>query len=166
LEAAPNVRFIQIIRAGYDDVDVAAVTEAGVPVGYTPGANAVSVAEHTILLMLALLKRFMAVEQAGRGGGLGEFGRVPGGGGARASQSVGLVGMGDIGRAVAERLRPFGCRLLYWSRRRRSPELEAELGLTYLPLDELLAEATIVSLHLALSNETRGLIGAAELGKM
>jgi phosphoglycerate dehydrogenase-like enzyme len=166
LAAAPRLRFVQSLGAGYDGIDIGVAAEAGVPVASTPGVNAESVAEHTILLMLALLKRFMAMEQATRDGGWADVGAVQNSIGDLAGATVGLVGMGRIGVAVAERLHPFGPRLVYWARRPVDPDTAARLGLEYVPFDHLLASATIVSLHVALTEETAGMIGAAQLAQM
>ena len=81
-------------------------------------------------------------------------------------QTVGLVGFGDIAQALARRLAPFGCRLLYYSLHRRSPEVEAQFGVTYLPLEELAAQCTILSLHCAVNQQTRRMVNAALLAKM
>ena len=166
LAAAPKARFVQWVGAGYDAVDIAAAAAAGVPVAYTPGMNAASVAEHTILLMLAVLKQFRTMEQTAREGGWVHPPAVQATIADLSSQTVGLVGMGTIGQATAERLRPFGCRLLYWSRRRLGDAEEARLGVEYLALEDLLAASTIVSLHIALVDETRHLIDAATLARM
>lgn len=166
LALAPRVRFVQRVGAGYDNIDVAALATAGVPVGYTPGANAVGVAEHTILLMLALLKRLPRTEQATRAGRLDHYEAVQAGIGDLVGSTIGLVGIGAIGQEVATRLAAFGPELLYTSRRRLDPSVEARLALTYKPLPALLAAARIVSLHLPLTNETHGLLGKAELAQM
>jgi D-3-phosphoglycerate dehydrogenase len=133
---------------------------------YTPGANAVAVAEHTILLMLVLLKRFMAAESAARQGGWPTAELIQAGLGDLANATVGLVGFGYIGRAVAERLAPFGSRLLYTARHVVDQAVEQQLRVRFASLDDLLASSTIVSLHLPLSEASRGLIGETELAKM
>ena len=166
LSFVPRVRFVQRVGVGYDNLDLAALQAAGVAAAYTPGANAVAVAEHTILLMLALLKRFVAAESATRQGGWSMMELAQAGLGDLSNAKVGLVGFGNIGRAVAERLAPFGSRLLYMSRHAVDPATEQQCGVRYASLDDLLASSTIVSLHLPLTESTRGLIGEAELAKM
>ncbi len=166
LSALPRVRFIQRVGVGYDNLDLDALQAAGVVAAYTPGANAVAVAEHTILLMLALLKRFAAAESATRQGGWPTVELFQAGIGELANTTVGLVGFGNIGRAVAQRLAPFGSRLLYTARHAVDPATEQQFGVCYASLDDLLASSTIVSLHIPLNEATRGLIGEGELAKM
>jgi len=166
LSFVPRVRLVQGLGMGYDNLDLGALRAAGVVAAYTPGANAVAVAEHTILLMLALLKRFVAAESAVRQGGWPMIELFQAGLGELANATVGLVGFGHIGRAVAERLRPFGSRLLYMARHAVDATIEQQCGVRYAALDDLLTSSTMVSLHLPLTEATRGLIGEAELAKM
>ena len=166
LSLLPRVRLVQRVGVGYDNLDLAALQAAGIVAAYTPGANAIAVAEHTILLMLALLKRFVAAESATRRGDWPTAELAQAGMGELAGATVGLVGMGYIGRAVAERLAPFGSRLLYTTRHAVDLAIEQQYGLRYVSLDDLLASSTIVSLHLPLTGASRGLIGEAELAKM
>ena len=166
LSFVPRVRLVQRVGVGYDNLDLDALQEAGVVAAYTPGANAAAVAEHTILLMLALLKRFVAAESAVRQGGWPTMELFQAGVGDLANATVGLVGFGNTGRAVAERLLPFGSRLLYMARHAVDATIEQQFGMRYASLDDLLASSTIVSLHLPLTEATLGLIGEAELAKM
>ncbi len=166
LSILPHVRFVQRVGVGYDNLDLEALQAAGVVAAYTPGANAVAVAEHTILLMLALLKRFAAAESATRQGGWPTMELFQAGLGDLASTTVGLVGFGSIGRAVAQRLAPFGSRLQYTASHAVDPTTEQQFGVRYASLEDLLATSTIVSLHVPLTGATRGLIGEAELAKM
>jgi phosphoglycerate dehydrogenase-like enzyme len=166
LSFVPRVRFVQRAGVGYDNLDLEALQAAGIVAAYTPGANAVAVAEHTVLLMLALLKRFVAAESATRQGGWPTVELVQAGLGELANAKVGLVGFGNTGRAVAQRLAPFGTHLLYTARHAVDPATEQQFGVRYASLDDLLASSTIVSLHLPLNEVTRGLMSEAELRKM
>jgi phosphoglycerate dehydrogenase-like enzyme len=166
LSIVPRVRFVQRVGVGYDNLDLEALQAAGIVAAYTPGANAFAVAEHTILLMLALLKRFPAAESATRKGGWPTMELFQAGLGDLANTTVGLVGFGSIGHAVAQRLAPFGSRLIYTARHALDPETEQKLGVRYASLDDLLASSMIVSLHVPLNEATRRLIGEAELAKM
>src|SRR5216117_3860073 len=166
LSFVPRVRFVQRVGVGYDNLDLGALQTAEVVVAYTPGANAVAVAEHTILLMLALLKRFVAAESAARQGGWPTMELFQAGLGELANTTVGLVGFGSIGRAVALRLAPFGSRLLYTARHAVDPATEEQFGVRYVSLNDLLSSSMIVSLHVPFTEATRKLIGEAELAKM
>src|SRR6202049_941092 len=94
LSFVPRLRLVQVVSVGYDNLDLGALQAAGVMAAYTPGANAVAVAEHTILLMLALLKRFVAAESAVRQGDWPQFELYQAGLGDLANATVGLVGFG------------------------------------------------------------------------
>jgi phosphoglycerate dehydrogenase-like enzyme len=165
LAMAPRARFIQLTGIGYDTVDVAAVASAGITVAYNPGVNAAGVAEQTLMLMLALVKRLPWSEQSSRAGQFATTELIGAGIDDLTGATVGLIGLGDIGTAVAERLIPFGPRIVYSTRRRQSSE-ETRLGATWLPLADLLHESTIVSLHLPLTPETYHLLGDEELAAM
>ncbi len=166
LSILPHVRFIQRVGVGYDNLNLAALRAAGIAAAYTPGANAVAVAEHTILLMLALLKRFPEAESATRQGGWSTMELFQTGLGELDNTTVGLVGFGNIGRAVAQRLVPFGSHILYTARHPVASAIEQQFGARYVSLDDLLASSTIVSLHVPLSEATRKLIGETEFAKM
>jgi phosphoglycerate dehydrogenase-like enzyme len=166
LTLAPRLRFVQRAGAGYDNLDIRCLRERGIAVGYAPGINAGPLAEHTIMLILALLKRLVEAECATRNHrwpatelserGLGDL----------SGATVGLIGFGLTGRAVAERLAGFGVSLRYTARRRADPEVERTLGASYLPLTELLEWSSIVSVHVPLTVETRHLLSAPEFARM
>lgn len=166
LSHTPHVRLVQEVGVGYDNLDLGALQAAGVVAANTPGANADAVAEQTILLMLALLKRFVPAESAVRRGEWPTAEIIQEGVGDLAGATVGLVGFGYIGRAVAERLRPFGSHVWYTARHVLDSTTEQQLGVRYATFDDLLTSSTIVSLHLPVTEETRGLMGEANLAKM
>jgi len=165
IASAPALRLVQMIGVGTDPLDLDALAEAGVAAAYNPGVNRTGAAEHTIMLMLALIKRLPASDRSTREGRFlpGEI--IARGIDDLADATVGIVGMGHIGQAVAERLMPFGSRILYHARR-RVPDIEARFGAEWLPLDQLLRRSTILTLHVPLSPATHHLIGAAELSLM
>ena len=164
----PRLRLIHSEGVAYDRIDLAAARDRGIYVCNNKGCNAGAVAEQAILLMLMLLRHALTGDRAVREGrqmemkercmveGITEL----------SACKVGLVGFGDIGRATAERLAPFGCELYYYTKHRRSPEEERKYGVTYLPLAELAEKCDIVSLHCAVNNETRNLVDDAFLGRM
>ena len=163
LDHAKKLSFIQILGVGTDQVDLEWARVHGVPVSHTPAANADAVAEWTVLALLSLTRRFIAAERRVREGEWPflEFVASPPPG--LSSLAVGLVGLGSIGRAVALRLSPFGPRLFYHT---RHPVSEAPGGAAYLPLPDLLERCDVISLHVPLTDATRGLIGREELSRM
>ena len=165
LAAAPSARFIQMIGAGYDSIDRAAVARAGVTVAYNPGVNRTGAAEHTVMLVLALIKRLPATESMTRAGRFAPGEIIAAGIDDLADATIGLVGMGHIGQAVVERIAPFGSTVLYHTRR-PVPEVEQRYGATHMSFAELLTRADIVSLHLPLTANSHHLIGARELARM
>lgn len=163
LDRARNLAFIQVLGAGVDQVDLDWAMAHRIPVAHTPAANADAVAEWTVLAILALCRRFMAAERRVRAGEwpfLDFVAQPPPG---LASLTVGIVGLGAIGRAVAERLAAFGTRLAYHA---RHPVGDAPGGAVHLPLRELLHTSDVVTLHVPLTDDTRGLIGRDELAAM
>ena len=162
---APAIRYVQQIGVGTDPVDRPAAEAAGVLVAYNPGVNKTGAAEHAVMLMLALLKRLSSTELATRAGRFEPADVIAAGIDDLADATVGLIGLGQIGQAVAERLVPFGPRILY-ATRHPVPEAEARLGVEWRAIPDLLAASTIVSLHLPLSDETRHLIRRRPLASM
>ena len=158
LRAAPDLRVIARVGVGTDSIDLAAATRHGVVVTVTPGANEATVAEHTIALMLALVRRICEQNASARRGEWNRTGpHVPG---SLGGSTVGLVGYGRIGRLVARMLRGFDVQLLA-----TDPTVtDADVALVDLP--ELLARSDVVSLHAPLEPSTAGLIGAHELQAM
>jgi len=161
--AAPRLKLLQLMSAGYEHVDLNLAARYGVPVSTFGDAMASVVAEHTILLMLAVYRRLLQLDAAVRDGSWRknepELRELRG-------KRVGLVGLGYIGREVARRLRAFDAEVVYYARRQRSAEEEAQLGARFLPFDELLRSSDIVSVHAALAPSTRGLIGPRALELM
>jgi phosphoglycerate dehydrogenase-like enzyme len=166
LRSAGRLTLIQLMSVGYDTFNLEGARRARVPVAVNGGANAIAVAEHAIMLMLATLKRLTSLDRevhAGgwRGGRSGELKLYE-----LWHSTVGIVGMGRIGQQVAQRLHGWEARLVYHDPYRLSQEREQELGVTYLPLDDLLREADVVTVHVPLSEATRHLIDARALSLM
>ena len=152
----PNLRLLSIWGTGTDNVDLASAAEHGVHVANTPGVSAYSVAEHALALMLAAARRIPEQDAAVR---RGEWPR---------GQSIelrgkvlGIVGLGAIGRRFAELGRAIGMRVIAWTLNPRSLP-----GVDMLTLDELLRSSDVVSIHLRLSDQTRGMFGSRELSLM
>jgi len=165
LDAAPDVRIVSNMAVGYDNIDVEACRRRGVLVTNTPGVLTETTADLAFALMLAVARRVVEGDRIVREGGWGAWhpsfllGRDLYG------ATLGIVGLGAIGEAVARRAHGFGMGVLYTSRHRR-PEAERDLGVDWRSLDDLLRESDFVSVHVALNDETRGLIGPQELSLM
>ncbi len=164
--AMSNVKLIQQPSTGYDHIDIDACAEAGVPVANAGGANSVSVAEYTIMAALALLKRLLYAHQKTMEGEWPQWRLMEMGTFDLEGKTWGIIGLGRIGREVAKRVKAFGVRVLYYDKVRLEREAEEELGVTYRPLARLLRESDVVSIHVPLTSETRGMIGERELRMM
>ena len=160
LVSSPELRHIAVWGAGTDNVDLDAARRLGIAVTNTPGTATDAVAEHSLALLLALAKRVPQLDIRVRGGEWprGALTQVAG-------KTIGIVGTGAIGARMAELARGIGMRVLAWTL--HPDEARAlELGVRYVDLETLLREADVVTVHLRLSEETRGLIGNNELSLM
>ena len=160
-EAAPGLRVIAKHGAGYDSLDVAAATAAGVPVLIAAGANAYSVAEHTVALIFALGRDIGRLDGRLKAGLWDKWHYV---GRELRGRRLGLVGFGAIGRQVAQLARALGLEVQAFSRRVEA--IDPTLARPVATLDELYATSDIVSLHCPLVPETRAMINAASLARM
>ncbi|MBE0689650.1 MAG: phosphoglycerate dehydrogenase [Anaerolineae bacterium] len=161
IEQAQGLRVISRFGVGIDNVDLVAATARGIVVTNTPGANSIAVAELTLALMLALARHVTRHDRAIRNGDWSVISGME-----LHGQTLGIVGLGRIGQETAQRARAFGMRILYYDPVPASAEVVAALGATACTLDELLAEADVVSLHLPLMDDTRNLIGARAMERM
>jgi phosphoglycerate dehydrogenase-like enzyme len=162
LVAAANgrLKLVQLMSAGYDRFNIEGARQARLPVADNGGANAIAVAEHAIMLMLSAMKQVHALDAAvRRGAWRGGVGRVF----ELYGSTVGIVGMGRIGREVARRLSGWSARLVYYDPIRLSAELEAQLNVRYMELDALLRVADAVTVHVPLNARTRNLVDAESL---
>jgi phosphoglycerate dehydrogenase-like enzyme len=158
--ACPRLRLISIWGTGTDNVDLAACRERNVAVTNTPGVNANAVAEHTLGLMLAIARRIPALDAELRAGRWSRGLLVP-----LEGRTLGLVGLGSIGRRVATLGATFGMRILAWT---WGPDggRAANAGARHVPIETLLRESDVVSLHLRLNAETEGFLGRDRLALM
>jgi glyoxylate reductase len=163
LGAAPRLRVVSTCSVGVDHVDVAAATARGIRVGYTPGVLTEATADLAFALLLAAARRIPEADRfvrAGRWVKAWEPGLLLGR--ELAGATLGIVGLGAIGQAMARRAAGFGMRVAAWTRSGRAlPGVESVRG-----LDELLARADLLSVHVARMAETIGLIGAREIARM
>jgi phosphoglycerate dehydrogenase-like enzyme len=160
LEACPHLRLLSISGTGTDNVELEAASRLGILVCNTPEANSDSVAEHAWALLLALARGLRPMEERMRAG---EWWHCYGT--ELRGKTLGLVGLGRIGKRVAAMGRGFGMEILAWSLT-RDEERAREAGVALVELDELLHRADVVSLHLRLSDTSRGLLGERELRRM
>jgi phosphoglycerate dehydrogenase-like enzyme len=165
ISAPPNLKLIQKLGVGYDNIDLRAAAGRGVPVAVSAGVNSVPVAELTVGLMIAVYRHIAHVDRMMRQGawqrqGLRAMSHQISG------KTVGLVGFGNIAQQVARRLSTFDAKVVYFARARRDPSVERQLGVEFRPLDQLLSEADIISLHVPLTPETQHLIDARAFSLM
>lgn len=164
----PNLKLIHSEGVGFDRIDLEVARRRGVYVCNNAGCNAGQVAEMAVMMMSMLQRRTLWGQRMVLSGRQGEAVRVleqdvpPD----LSDSEVGLVGFGAIGRATAERLRPYGSRVYYYARRRCDPETERAYGAAYLPLEELAARCDIVSLHLPATAESRHMVDRDFLARM
>ena len=165
LDAAPGLRVISQMAVGVDNIDVAGCTARGIPVGHTPDVLTETTADTALALLLASLRRIPEGQSLVRAGEWRQWSLDLLTGEDLHGSTVGIVGLGRIGAAIARRLRGFGVRLLYTGPRRK-PEAESEFQIGYRSLEELLAESDHVVLSAPLNGATRRLIDDAALKRM
>lgn len=165
LDRAPRLKVVANYAVGFDNIDLEACTRRGVMATNTPGVLTETVADLTFALLLALARRIPEGVDYVRQGRWRTWGPLLLTGPDVHHATLGLVGLGRIGSAVAERARGFKMRVLYHDVYRRE-DLEKELGVEYRPLEAVLAEADFVSVHTPLTPETKGLIGHSALRRM
>ena len=165
LQAATSVRMVQVLSAGYDSMNLRLMRDLEVPCCNNGGANSRAVADHAVLLMLAVYKQLMAAERSTREGrwsqpitGLNTF--------EMADKLVGILGLGNIGRRVARRVQGFESKVQYYDLFPLAPELESELGLTRVGIEELFETSDIISVHTPLTPGTRHIVSRELIGLM
>jgi glyoxylate reductase len=165
LNAASRLKVVSNLGVGYDNIDVAAATRRGIPVGNTPGVLTDTTADLAFGLLMAASRRIVEGDRRVRAGKwkywdfAGFLGEDVHG------ATLGIVGMGKIGTAVALRAKGFGMKIIYHDVVRRE-DLEGELGIEYAPLDELLADSDFVTIHTDLNQGTLHLMNAERIGLM
>jgi len=163
---APNLRLVQLLSAGYDSVDLEAARRAKVPVANNGGANAIAVAEHAILLMLAVCRRLTWLHE------MVKSGRWRGNDVASVrlyelhGRTLGIIGLGNIGKKVARLAQGFGMAVQYFDIARLSEDAADTLGVKFRLFNEVLRTSDIVSLHVPLIPSTRHMMGAAQFRLM
>ena len=163
--AGEQLRVVSQMAVGVDNVDVAACTARGIPVGNTPGVLTETTADIAWALILAAARRVVESAEFVKRGDWKTWGPLLMAGADVHGRTLGVVGFGQIGQAVARRAQGFGMRTLYWNRTPR-PEQAAELGAQLRSLGQLLEESDFVSLNVALTEDTHHLVDADALAKM
>jgi len=165
LAAAPRLRVVANVAVGYNNIDVAAATRRRVVVTNTPGVLTETTADFTWALLLAVARRVVEADAFTRAGKFTEWGLMLLLGADVHGQTLGILGLGRIGKAVARRARGFAMRVLYHDAV-RDEAAERELGVLYRDKDTVLRESDFVTLHVPLLPETHHYIGEAELRRM
>ncbi len=166
LDHAPALRVIANFGVGFEHIDVAAATQRGLPVTNTPGVLTAATADLAFALILATARRLVEGDKRVREGKFTYWAPLLFLGHEVSGKTLGLIGAGRIGQAVAQRAHGFGMRVIYHSRTRLAPAAEQELHVSFAPLEDLLREADFVTLHVPLTPQTRHLIGRRELELM
>lgn len=162
----PKLKLVQVLAAGSDRIDVKTIAEMGIPVAHVGGANAIATAEQTIGLMISVCKKLIiqwqtTVQKRRWQGDIAGMEMVE-----ITDKTVGIVGLGRIGRQVAQRLKGFNTRTLYHDIVEVPLEVQRELNAQPASLEEILTQSDIVSLHVPLTVSTQGMIGEAALDIM
>lgn len=164
--AGPNLRIVANVAVGYDNIDVPACTERKIAVSNTPGVLDETTADFTWALLMAVARRLVEGDRLARSGGWLQWNFDLLCGTDIWGKTLGIIGLGRIGRAVARRASGFGMRVIYNSTSRAPAEIEQELHAEYLTQEQVLRQADFLSLHVPLNQKTRGLIGREQLAKM
>jgi phosphoglycerate dehydrogenase-like enzyme len=165
-KSAPNLKLVQLLSAGYDRCDIEAARRAGVPICNNGGANSTAVSEHAILLMLAVCRRVVWQHEnvsAGRwrGNNVDDIKLYE-----LKGRTLGIVGLGTIGKKTARLAQAFGMAVQYYDITRLTEEQADSLGVRFALFEEVLRTSDVVSLHVPLSRETRHMMSAAQFKMM
>ncbi len=166
LSAAPTLRIVANVAVGFDNLDVAAGTAAGVVMSNTPGVLDDTTADLAFALLMATARRLVEGDRLTRSGAWGGWGIMQLLGQDVHHAKLGIIGFGRIGRGLARRARGFDMNVVYHDAIRADGDVEDQLGVTYVPLPQLLQESDFISLHVPLLPQTHHLIDAAALRSM
>jgi glyoxylate reductase len=164
--AGPQLKVVANVAVGYNNIDVAACAKRGVVCTNTPGVLTEATADIAMSLVLMTTRRLGEGERVIRSGTPWQWGMFYMLGSGIQGRRLGIVGMGDIGQALARRARAFGMTIAYSNRKPVAPSVEAELGAEFMSMDELLATSDVLSINCPYSPSTHHLIGARELDMM
>lgn len=166
VESAPDLKIVANMAVGVDNIDVEACTGRGIVVTNTPGVLTEATADLTWALLLAVTRRIVEGDRFMRAGKFKGWAPLLFVGGDLQGKTLGIIGMGRIGQAVARRAAAFGLRIVYYKRERLSLKVEKELKAAYLPLNDVVREADYLSLHLPYYGEVHHLMNRERLEMM
>lgn len=167
MEKAPHLKVISSMAVGTDNIDVAAAIRHNIRIGYTPGVLTETTADLIFALLMAGARRIVEADKYVRDGQWKTWTPMGLLGQDIHHATLGIIGLGRIGLEVARRARGFNMKIIYYSRTRKTPAEEKQLGLEYIDrMPELLAQSDFISLHVPLTKETHHLIGAKEFAVM
>ncbi len=166
LAANPGLKVVANFAVGFNNIDIEAATRRQIPVTNTPGVLTETTADMAWALLMAAARRVVEGDQFVRSRQWQGWGPLQFLGADVTGATLGLIGLGRIGRAMLPRAAGFSMNVIYWNRTRLDRDQEASLGISYGSLDDVLGQSDFVSLHVALNDETRHLIGAEQLAKM
>ena len=166
IRSAKQCILIQQPSTGFQHIDVDEAAKNGIPVANIAGANTLAVAEHTIMLILGCLKKLTLSHDKMKRGEWAQDEMEIHGVFELFGKTLGIIGIGLIGKEVAKRAKPFGPQMIYYDVNRLPKEEENELGVTYRPLDALIAESDIITIHTPLTPQTENMIGANRITAM
>jgi phosphoglycerate dehydrogenase-like enzyme len=168
IENIPTVRMIQTSGTGYNRIDIQTAARLGIPVANSPGRNVTTVAEFTLAIIIALQRHLVVSDREIKAGRYTHAREHFFESGSRevSEAKIGIIGFGEIGRKVAQLALSLGASVSYYDVERAPEKLENELGVTFRPLDDLLAICDVISLHVPLTDRTRGMLGSREFRLM
>ena len=166
MDAAPELAVIANVAVGFDNIDIAAATERGILVTNTPGVLTDTTADFAFALLMAAARRVPEADRFLRAGHWRQWQIDLMSGHDVHGHTLGILGIGRIGRGMAQRARGFDMQVLYHDAQRATPEAERDLGLVYVDRETLFRDSDFVSVHVPLTDETRHTVGASELALM
>ena len=165
MDKAPKLKVVSNYAVGFDNVDIAAATKRGIVVGNTPGVLTETTADFAFTLLMSAARRVVEGDKMVRAGNWKTWGPMTLLGQDIHGSTLGIVGLGRIGVAIARRAKGFGMRLMYYDVIRQ-PEAEKEFGIEFVDINKIFAESDFITLHTNLTPQTHHLIGAEQLKKM
>lgn len=166
INAAPNLRVISNYAVGFNNIDIKTATSKGIVVTNTPGVLTNATADLAWALLMAVSRRIVEGDKFLRAGKFNCWGPKLMLGYEFAGKTLGIIGMGRIGSAVAKRAKGFDMHVVYYKRHRLSEEEEREIGAEYVSLNDLLSKSDFVSIHTPLTDDTRHMLGEEQFKKM